>query len=64
MCIFGEGTIIPQNAFIPDGSVVVGRPGKIIRSITNQDKEMIRKMRKNDISLNTPCILIEVWVDG
>ncbi len=35
MCIFGEGTIIPENTIIPDGSVVVGRPFKIIRKISN-----------------------------
>lgn len=51
MCIFGEGTIIPENAIIPDGSVVVGRPFKIIRKITDDDKNMIKRMRGNDISL-------------
>lgn len=53
MCIFGEGTLIPEGTVIPDGSVVVGRPGKIIRSLTNEDKEMIKRMRGNDISLST-----------
>lgn len=51
MCIFGEGTIIPENVIIPDGSVVVGRPYKIIRKITEDDKNMIKRMRGNDISL-------------
>ena len=51
MCIFGEGTIIPNNCVIPDDSVVVGRPGKIIRKLSQEDKNMIKKMRNNDISL-------------
>lgn len=53
MCIFGEGTLIPEGTVIPDGSVVIGRPGRIIRSLTEDDKQMIKKMRGNDISLST-----------
>lgn len=55
MCIFGEGTLIPENAIIPDESVVVGRPGKIIRKLNQNDKDMIKRMRSNNISL-TPYI--------
>ena len=51
MCIFGEGTLIPENAVIPDESVVVGRPGRIIRKLTQDDKNMIARMRGNDISI-------------
>lgn len=52
MCIFGEGTIIPEGTVIPDESVVVGRPGRIIRKLTEADKNMISRMRGNDISLS------------
>lgn len=51
MCIFGEGTIIPEGCVIPDESVVVGRPGRIIRRLTDDDKKMIKRMRNNDISI-------------
>lgn len=54
MCIFGEGTIISKGCTIPDGSVVVGRPGKVIRKLTDADKDMINRMRNNDITL-TEC---------
>lgn len=53
MCIFGEGSIIPEGAVIPDESVVVGKPGRIIRKLTEMDKNMISRMRGNDISLST-----------
>lgn len=52
MCIFGEGTLIPAEKVIPNGSVVVGRPGRIIRTLTEKDQEMIATMRNNDISLS------------
>lgn len=53
MCIFGEGTLIPEDTVIPDGSVVVGKPGRIIRKLTDEDKNMIKRMRSGDISLST-----------
>lgn len=34
MCIFGEGTIVPENHVIPPRSVVVGRPARVIRKLT------------------------------
>lgn len=52
MCIFGEGTIIPEGCIIPDESVVVGRPGRIIRQLNEEDKNMISRMRSKDISLS------------
>jgi carbonic anhydrase/acetyltransferase-like protein (isoleucine patch superfamily) len=51
MCIFGEGTIVPEGMIIPDESVVVGRPARVIRTLNESDKNMIKRMRSNDISL-------------
>lgn len=51
-CIFGEGTIIPINAEIPDESVVVGRPGRVIRKLSKADHEMIQRMRGNNTQIS------------
>ncbi len=45
LCIFGEGTLVPPGAAIPDESVVVGRPGQVIRRLSEGDREMIARMR-------------------
>ena len=50
-CIFGEGTIVPPGKVIPDESVVVGRPGRVIRRLTDEDKAMISRMRGHDVTL-------------
>lgn len=50
-CIIGEGTLIPEGLNIPDGSVVLGRPARVIRKITEEDKNRITRLRGNDISL-------------
>lgn len=51
-CIFGEGTLIPSQTVIPDNSVVLGRPGKIIRKTTDADLDMIKRMRSGNIELS------------
>lgn len=51
MCIFGEGTIVPEEMVIPPRSVVVGRPARVIRTLNENDENMIKQMRSNDISL-------------
>ena len=40
-CIIGAGTLITQNSEIPDNSLVFGSPGKIIRTITNDEKNIL-----------------------
>lgn len=36
-CIIGAGALIPQNKVIPDNSLVLGTPGKIIRQVTAEE---------------------------
>lgn len=51
-CIFGEGTLVPSGTIIPSGSVVVGRPGRIIRSLSEADRVMISRMRGGDTDIH------------
>jgi carbonic anhydrase/acetyltransferase-like protein (isoleucine patch superfamily) len=52
-CITGEGTLIPTGMQVPDDSVLVGRPARILRKLTPKDIEMIRNMRGGDLSLGS-----------
>ena len=40
-CIIGAGTLIPQNKIIPANSLVYGNPFKIVRELTELEKEKI-----------------------
>lgn len=40
-CIIGAGTLIPQNKIIPANSLVYGNPFKIVRELTDLEKEKI-----------------------
>lgn len=41
-CLIAAGTLIPPDKQIPDGSVVMGSPGKIVREVTERDLALIR----------------------
>lgn len=38
-CIIGAGALVTQNAIIPDNSVVIGQPGKVIREVNAAEIE-------------------------
>ena len=40
-CLIGANTLIPENMEIPDGSLVVGSPGKIKRELSDPQKKML-----------------------
>lgn len=40
-CVIGAGALIPENREIPDNSLVVGSPGRVIRSIDEKGERRI-----------------------
>ncbi|MNE91264.1 2,3,4,5-tetrahydropyridine-2,6-dicarboxylate N-acetyltransferase [compost metagenome] len=40
-CIIGANALIAEGKEIPDGSLVVGSPGKVVRELTEQQKRML-----------------------
>jgi carbonic anhydrase/acetyltransferase-like protein (isoleucine patch superfamily) len=41
-CLIGAGALIPEGKEIPDRSLVMGSPGKVIRELTDQEVARIR----------------------
>ncbi len=41
-CLIGAGALIPEGKVIPDRSLVVGSPGRIIRTLTDDEVARIR----------------------
>jgi carbonic anhydrase/acetyltransferase-like protein (isoleucine patch superfamily) len=37
-CIIGAGALIPQHKEIPDGTLVLGSPGKVVRVLTAEER--------------------------
>ena len=46
-CIIGANTLITENKVIPDRSLVLGSPGKVIRQITDKEVEEIKENAKH-----------------
>lgn len=40
-CLIGANTLIPENAVIPDGSLVMGQPGRVKRELTEEQKQSL-----------------------
>ena len=38
-CIIGANALIPENKEIPDGSLVMGSPGKVVRELSEPQKD-------------------------
>lgn len=43
-CLIGAGALIPEGREIPDGSLVMGTPGKMVRAL---DEAAIEKLRRS-----------------
>jgi carbonic anhydrase/acetyltransferase-like protein (isoleucine patch superfamily) len=42
-CLIGANTLVTENMSIPDGSLVIGSPGKVVKQLDEKVKEMIAK---------------------
>jgi len=40
-CLIGANTLIPEGMVIPDGSVVLGTPGKVVRMLDENQQRML-----------------------
>jgi carbonic anhydrase/acetyltransferase-like protein (isoleucine patch superfamily) len=41
-CLIGAGALVPEGKVIPDRSLVLGSPGKVVRELTDEDVARIR----------------------
>ena len=46
-CIIGAKALITENKEIPDNSLVIGSPGKVIREVTEEEKKDIAENTKH-----------------
>jgi carbonic anhydrase/acetyltransferase-like protein (isoleucine patch superfamily) len=42
-CLIGAGTLVTEGKEIPDGSLVLGSPGKVVRQLTEAEIEGLKK---------------------
>ena len=49
-CLIGAGALVPEGKVIPDRSVVLGSPGKVVRELTDADVARIRAGADNYVA--------------
>lgn len=49
--IIGAGAIVTQGKAIPAGSLVLGAPGKVVRSLTDEEIEALKKSAETYVEL-------------
>jgi carbonic anhydrase/acetyltransferase-like protein (isoleucine patch superfamily) len=49
-CLIGAGALIPENREIPDGSLVVGSPGRVIRTLDEAGQRRIATTAANYVA--------------
>ena len=42
-CLIGAGALVPEGKVIPDGSLVIGAPGKVVRALDEKAIDGLRK---------------------
>jgi len=42
-CIIGANALITEGKTIPDGSLVMGAPGRVMRQVTDQERQFLQK---------------------
>ena len=50
----GEGTLVPPGAELPSAVVAVGRPARVIRTVSEADLDRLRGLRGGDLTLPLP----------
>lgn len=46
-CLIAAGALVPPDAVIPDGAVIMGVPGRIVRTVTVADLQLIHYSAEN-----------------
>ena len=59
-CIIGANTLVKAGSVIPDGSLVVGSPGKVIRQLDEQSRAMLLGSAASVMSMKAKLMLNEL----
>jgi len=49
-CLIGANSMIPEGKEIPDGSLVIGSPGKVVKALDQKQLNQITEAAQNDIA--------------
>jgi carbonic anhydrase/acetyltransferase-like protein (isoleucine patch superfamily) len=63
-CIVGAGTLLTPGTQIPDGSMVLGRPGKVTRPLTPEERVGLKPWAEKYVRNAAYCLAHRINVGG
>jgi carbonic anhydrase/acetyltransferase-like protein (isoleucine patch superfamily) len=51
-CIIGAGTVVPKGLKVPEGSLVLGTPGRIVRTLSSDERLANRRLALKYVALS------------
>lgn len=49
-CVIGAGAVVTEGTVVPDGSVVLGVPARVVRKVTERDRKLIEAVTEAYVS--------------
>ena len=49
-CLIGANTLLAENKEIPDGSMVLGSPGKVVRQLSEEQQANLQRIAKHYVN--------------
>ena len=63
-CLIAAGAVVPPDLIVPDGMVVMGVPGKIVRPTKPEEQEYIRWLSRHYVELAERYVRGEIKVSA
>lgn len=58
-CIIAAGSLVPERKVIPPGSLVMGSPGKVVRTLTEEDIAALQKSAQSYVEVAAKYLAAE-----
>jgi carbonic anhydrase/acetyltransferase-like protein (isoleucine patch superfamily) len=62
--IIGANALVPQGMIVPPGSMVLGTPGKVVKSLAQADREGLRHWAEKYVANAAYCLIHQINVGG
>jgi carbonic anhydrase/acetyltransferase-like protein (isoleucine patch superfamily) len=50
-CFIAAGAVVPPGLEVPDGMMVLGVPGRIVRPVTEEERQQVRRLAQHYVEL-------------
>jgi gamma-carbonic anhydrase len=63
-CIIGANALVAENAEVPPGSLVLGVPAKVVRTLTSEERQGLRRLAGKYVEMAAYCLRHQIGVSA